>query len=322
MEPINIAFLDRSTISPEVSLRAPDFPHRWAEYPQTLSHSETLERLEGVEIAVTNKVPLISETLMRLPRLKMIAVAATGTNVVDIDSCRQLGISVSNVKGYASTTVSEHCMASLLALRRNLFQYRQEVADGVWQQAGQFCYFNRPIHDLAGSTMGLVGTGAIARSLAELAIGFGMNVVYHSPGGREDVDGRSTLALTALLREADVVSLHCPLTEATHGLIGLTQLQLMKPNAILINTARGEVIDPHALKTAMEQNMIGGAALDVAPVEPPSADSPLMQLVHYPNFLLTPHIGWASVGAMQVLSDQLIDNIEAFVRGESQNLVT
>lgn len=314
-----IAFLDRGTIGPGVELRRPTFDHQWTDYERT-DPDEVIARLQGVHIAITNKVPIRSETLAHLSDLRFVAVAATGTDVIDLAACREREIRVSNIQGYAATTVAEHTFAVILGLRRNLFQYRNEVIDGAWQDAQQYCYFNRPVHDLAGATLGLVGTGAIATAVGQLGEAFGMRVIYHSLSGRTIAD-KELVSLNELFGTADIISLHCPLSEASRSLVGRLRFEQMKPDALLVNTARGEIVDLEDLQVAIDGNLIGGAAIDVAAVEPPPLDSPLMKLASHPNFLLTPHTAWASVEAMQVLADQLIDNLEAFVSGSPQHLV-
>lgn len=321
MNPLNIVFLDRGTIGPGVRLRRPAFGHRWTEHERT-APIEVRDRLADAEIAITNKVPITAQTLEELPDLRLVAIAATGTNIVDLAACRARGIVVCNIQGYAATTVSEHTLAVILGLRRNLFQYRSEVIAGAWQAARQFCYFNRPIHDLAGATLGILGTGAIAASVGRLGACFGMRVVHHSLSGRTAVDGMVLVDADRLFAEADVVSLHCPLTERSAGFVDATRLAQMKADALLINTARGEIVILEDLEDALLRGRIGGAAFDVAPLEPPPADSPLMRLASRSDFLLTPHTGWASVEAMQVLADQLIDNLDAFAAGRPIHVVT
>jgi len=320
-KPCRIVFLDRGTIGPGVTLRAPGFPHQWVDYERTAA-AEVVERLTGARIAILNKVPLGDDALARLPELELVVVAATGTDVVDLDACRRRGVQVSNIQGYAAVSVAEHALAAMLALRRNLFEYREQVRAGAWQAAGQFCFFNRPIGQLAGSTLGIVGTGAIAAALGDRARALGMRVLHHSLSGRRAAAAMTLVGLDELLRDAAVVSLHCPLTPERRGLIGRWELQCMRAEALLINTARGELVDLAALEDALETGALAGAALDVAPVEPPPRDSVVMRLARRPDVLVTPHVGWASVPAMQALADQLLENLESFMAGEPVRLVT
>lgn len=312
-----IVFLDRSTL--EADVRRPDFPHTWAEHHVT-ARDEVVERLRDATIAITNKVPLRAETLARLPSLKLIAEAATGVNNIDVNWCKEHGIAVCNIRDYAVHSVSEHVFMMILALRRNLMAYRRDLQQGLWQRSSQFCLFTHPIRDIHGSTLGIVGHGALGQAVAQTARGFGMSVQFAEHKGAAQV--RPGYApFESVLRESDVLTVHVPLTDATRDLIGAAELRQMKPDALLINTARGGVVNETALVAALEQNIIGGAGFDVLSVEPPTGGNPLLSLT-LPNFLLTPHVAWASREAMQILADQLIANIEAFVRGAPQNLVS
>lgn len=311
-----LVFLERDSIRGE--FRRPDFPHDYAEYPLTAA-DQVAERVQDASIVITNKVVLRGELLETLPGLKMIACAATGTDNVDLAWCRARGIVVSNIRGYAVNTVPEHVIALAMALRRNLLAYRRDVLDGQWQRAPSFCFFDHPIRDLHGATLGLIGRGSLGQGVARLADAFGMRVLWAERKGAEAI-GPGRTAFAELLRQSDVVSLHCPLNDATRGLIGEAELRLMKPDAILINTARGGIVDEAALARALKEGWIGGAGFDVLSKEPPREGNPLLEL-DQPNFILTPHVAWASAGAMQVLLDQLTGNLEAFARGEPRNRV-
>jgi glycerate dehydrogenase len=312
-----VVFLDRESLKAKV--RRPAFAHEWREYPVS-TPSELPARLRTATVAITNKVPLRADTLKQLPQLKMIAVAATGYDVVDIDYCKAHGIAVANIRNYAVHTVPEHAFALILALRRSLIAYREDVAKGRWAQIDQFCFFDHPIRDLFGSTLGIVGEGALGQGLAKIAAGFGMHVLFadHAP---PKVPGVQFTPFDEVLTTSDVISLHAPLTPETRNLIGAAELRKMKPTAILINTSRGGLVDEQALATALTEGWIAGAGFDVLTKEPPKDGNPLLDL-KLPNFILTPHVAWASEGAMQFLADQLIDNIEAFVGGKPQHLVT
>lgn len=303
-------------------IRRPTFVHEWVEHAET-SPVETVERLCGAAIAIINKLPITAATVAMLPELKMIAVLATGTNNVDLDACRQRGIVVSNIRGYARHTVPEHVLALLLALSRNLIAWRETVRAGGWQQATQFCLFDHPIRDLHGATLGLIGSGALGDGVARLAEAFGMRVLRAERPGAATVRAGYTPFAT-VLAEADAISLHCPLTEDTRGLIGEAELRAMKSSALLINTARGAIVDEAALVRALREGWIAGAGFDVLSVEPPPADHPLLapELLALPNFLLTPHVAWSSRPAMQAVADQLLANLEAFAAGRPANVVT
>ena len=301
-------------------LRRPAFAHTWIEHEATAQH-QLAERLADATIAIVNKRRLSAAIIAGLPALQMVAIAATGYNNVDLDACRARGIVVSNVRGYARETVPEHVFALLLALARQIGPFHRSVAAGRWQTSEQFCYFDYPIRDLAGQTLGLLGSGTLGQGVARIAAAFGMQVVFGEHKGAATCrDGY--LPFDRLIREADVISLHCPLTDATRHLIGAPELAAMKPHAILINTARGGLVDEAALADALRARQIGGAGFDVLTEEPP-VTNPLLapDLLDAGNFILTPHVAWSSREAMQTLADQLIDNIEAFVGGAAVNRV-
>ena len=308
----SIVFLDRATL--QAHLRAPNFPHSYKEYAGT-APGELLERLQGVTIAITNKVPLRADTLSHLPALKLIAVAATGTDIVDKAYCKAHGIAVSNIRDYAVNAVPEHVFALVFALRRNLMAYRDDVRAGRWQECDRFCFFDHPIHDIRGSTLGITGYGSIGQSLARMAEAFGMKVLVC---GSAPQPGR--VDWKTVLRESDIVSLHVPLTPATENMIGAKELRAMKRSAILINTGRGGLVDEEALADALTSGVIAGAGVDVLTAEPPKQGNILLDL-RLPNLIVTPHVAWASQEAMQTLADQLIDNIEAFAAGSPRNVV-
>ena len=281
---------------------------------------DIVARLSGADIAIINKIPMRAETLRQLPQLKMIAVAATGYDVVDVAYCQEHAIAVANIRNYAVHMVPEHAFAMILALRRNLLSYRQDVEAGVWNKSQQFCFFTHDIGDLYGATLGIIGEGAIGQGTAAIGRAFGMRVLFadHPP---PKMPGVEFTPLDEVLAQSDVISLHCPLTPATRNLIDIAAFRKMKRNALLINTARGGLVDEAALIEALDQGLIAGAGFDVLTVEPPRNGHPLLDL-RRPNFILTPHIAWASDGAMQFLADQLIDNIELWAAGRPQNLVT
>jgi glycerate dehydrogenase len=311
-----IVFLDRDSLI--ATIRKPSFEHRWRDYPAT-NADEVVERLAGATIAITNKVPLRADAIAQLPDLKMIAVAATGTDNVDLAACRERGIVVANIRNYSLVSVPEHCFALLLAVRRNLRAYVADVEAGKWEQSTRFCLLDHPIGDLAGSRLGIVGYGALGRRVAQIARAFGMEVAVTSRSPVTDTDVVQ-LPLNELLATSDAVSLHLPLTDQTRHMIGERELASMKKSAILINTARGGLVDEAALAQALTDGTIAGAGFDVLSKEPPVPDNPLLRL-RLPNFVLTPHVAWASGGAMQTLADMLVDNLEAWVAGKPTNVV-
>jgi glycerate dehydrogenase len=317
---MKIVFLDRDTIGPGITMRAPAFEHEWQAYPRT-SPDQVADRLQGAQIAITNKVRITRAMLAALPELRMIAVAATGVDVIDLDACRERGIVVSNVRGYAANTVPEHTFALILSLMRNLSLYREEVLDQRWQRENQFCFFNRPIRDLAGATLGVIGCGSIGQSVGRIGLAFEMRVLFHDAYVDRAPEGTELVELEPLLRRADVVTVHCPLTPETRGLLGPDQLRLLKPQAIVVNTARGGIVDETALADVLEAGTIGGAAIDVFEVEPPAAEHRLMRLAGRHHVIVTPHIAWAGEAAMQALCDQVTDAIDAFQAGTPINQV-
>ena len=311
-----IVFLDRDSLI--ARLRRPAFAHEWIDHPATRP-DQVAERLHGATIAVTNKVPLRAEALEQLPALRMVAVAATGTDNVDLAACRARGIVVANIRDYSHVSVPEHCFTLILALRRNLRAYVADVEAGRWEHSSRFCLLDHPIGDLAGSRLGIVGFGALGRRVAGIGQAFGMEVCTTSRS-KVTEPGVTQLELDDLLTTSDVISLHLPLSEQTRHMIGARELGLMKPTALLINTARGGLVDEAALAEALMRRTIGGAGFDVLSTEPPSQDNPLLGL-RLPNFILTPHVAWASAGAMQTLADMLVDNIEGWEAGRPLNVV-
>jgi glycerate dehydrogenase len=303
---LRVVFLDRASLKAKV--RKPACASEYVEYEKT-AVDEIVPRLAGATVAIVNKVPMRAATLAQLPQLKMIAVAATGYDVVDVAYCKDHGIAVANIRNYAVHTVPEHAFAMILALRRNILAYRQDVENGVWNKSDQFCFFT---HD--------IGEGAIGQSTAAIGRAFGMRVLFadHAP---PKMEGVSFTPHDEVLAESDVISLHCPLIPATRNLINLEAFRKMKRNALLINTARGGLVDEGALIQALDEGLIAGAGFDVLTVEPPRDGHPLLD-VRRPNFILTPHVAWASDGAMQFLADQLIDNIDRWAAGKPQHLVT
>lgn len=308
-----IVFLDRETL--DANVRKPNFPHEYTEYAQT-APDQIVERLKGATICITNKVPLREATLKQLPGLKLIAVAATGTDVIDKAYTSGNGIVVSNIRNYAFNTLPEHVFALLFALRRNLVNYYNSVRQGRWGEANQFCYFDYPIYDIAGSTLGIIGYGALGKEIEKRATALGMKVLIN-----DVTDVPNKVDIPTILREADVITLNLPLTPETKNMIGAKEFASMKKSACIINTARGGIIDEQALADALRNGVIAGAGMDVLTVEPPKNGNILLDPT-IPNLIITPHVAWASKEAMQVLADQLVDNIDAFVAGSPRNVVT
>lgn len=312
-----IVFLDRSTIGPAVRMSKPNFPHDWVDYDRTYP-DQVVERLKGADIAVSNKVPIGRAEIEQLPDLKMIGIPATGYDRFDLDACRERGIVVSNVRGYATNTVPEHTFALILALRRGIVGYRQDVIDGKWQEADQFCFFTHPINDLSGSTIGIMGEGALGQGVANLARAFGMEVLFAAHKG---VTGLGPLYTPwdEVLERSDIITLHAPLMPATANMIAKAEFQKMKKKPLLINCARGGLVDEADLVWALNEGLVAGVGFDCLTTEPPVPDNPLLQVLERPNVIVTPHTAWASDEAMQTLWDQTVSHLENFMAGTPSN---
>ena len=314
-----IVFLDRATLAPHIRLARPAFEHAFVEYDHTRA-DQIAARLDGATIAITNKVSLTADVIAQLPSLKLVAVAATGTDCVDKAACERHGIRVSNIRGYAVNTVPEHTFSLMLALRRNLIAYRDDVLSGEWQKSGQFCFFNHAIHDLGGMTLGIIGEGVLGQRVADIAKAFGMRTRFAAHKGRDGL-GPLYTSWDEVLETSDVITLHSPLTPQTRGMLAMPEFRKMKRKPLVINTARGGLVDEAALVNALDEGLISGIGFDVLATEPPGDDNPLMRIAQRPNVIVTPHVAWASDEAQQSLADQLMRNIEHFVNGTPVNVV-
>ncbi|MFA9487740.1 MULTISPECIES: 2-hydroxyacid dehydrogenase [unclassified Mannheimia] len=310
---LNIVFLDRTGIPATHEIPRPNFPHTWTEYDSTIAE-QTFERVKDADIIVTSKVLLQHDLLAKLPKLKLIAITATGTNNVDLEAAKELGIAVKNVTGYSTVTVAEHVIAIIYSLKHRLADYHRDlITSDRWATYGQFCYVDYPIQDIQGSTLGIIGKGNIGAEVARLAQAVGMEVIFAEHQGATEIREGYT-AFEEVLKQADIISLHCPLTDKTKNLINAETLDLMKPTAYIINTGRGPLIDEQALLNAIEQGKIAGAALDVLVKEPPEKDNPLILAARrLPNLLITPHVAWASDSAVTTLVNKVTQNMEEFV---------
>lgn len=316
MNPLHIVVLDRDTL-----VNRPfdfDFPHTLSSYGTTEAH-ETLERIRGADIVITNKVVISAQAFAENPQLKLVAVTATGVNNVDIEAAKQNGTAVCNIRAYGNESVAEHAFMMMITLMRNLPAYQRDVAAGLWENSPFFCHLGAPMRDLNGKTLAIFGRGNIGKTLATYAQAFKMNVVFAEHKNAQSVrDGY--VSFDEAIRSADVMSLNCPLTPQTANMIGEAELQQMKPGAILINCGRGGLVDEAALVAALKYGQIGGAGFDVLTQEPPRDGNPLLR-ARLPNLIVTPHIAWASQEAANRLFDILLDNINRFVAGNPQNLV-
>jgi glycerate dehydrogenase len=288
-------------------------------YP-TSTEAEVDERIAGVEFILTNKLNISRARMRAVPGLRFIGLTATGTNNVDLDAAKELGIAVCNIRDYCTASVAQHVLGAMLTLTHRFREYSQAAVDGTWSRSEQFTVPGAPIRELTGKVLGIVGYGTLGKAVAKAARdALGMRVLVAERAGGTPADSASQgsavrVTLDELLRVADVLSLHCPLTPATTGLIGRRELSLMKPDALVINTARGALIDLEALVAALKGGDLGGAAIDVLPKEPPTDGSVLFE-PGIPNLLVTPHIAWAAFEARQRAVDELTLHVEDFLRG-------
>lgn len=312
-----IVFLDRAAI--QGKLRRPAFDHLWREYPRTAA-DDVSARLSEATIAILNRTPISASTLDRAPQLRLIAVAGTGVDSVDLGACRSRQVTVCNVRDWSTTSVAEHAFAMLLALRRGLFTASEAVRNGAWQNADHYCIMpERFPRRLAGSTLGVIGYGAIGRALAQRGRAFEMNVlVAERKDAREVRAGRR--AFDEVLRVADALIVAAPLSDHTRGMIGRDEIAQAQSHAILINVSRGGIVDERALADAVIGGQIAGVAVDVLEHEPPREGNPLLDL-QGPQVLITPHVAWLTHESLADLREQVIRNIELFVSGTPHNLV-
>ena len=312
-------FLDSATVDQRdldldtLKASLPDWSIRTA-----TSASEVKRAIWNADIAVSNKVLLDRETLQSANTLKLICVAATGTNNIDLTAAAEFGITVCNARGYATTSVVEHVFSLILALTRRLHDHRTAVSEGKWHNAESFCLLDYPVRELAGQTLGIIGYGELGSAVATIGKAFGMNILIAQRLGGAIQTGRTPLQ--QLLSQSDIISLHCPLTDTTHNLIDHSEFALMNRNTLLINTARGGIVNETALKQALQSGQIAGAAIDVLSEEPPRHGNPLLD-EPIPNLIVTPHIAWASINARQSLINELTENIHAFLEGKPRNVV-
>ncbi len=288
------------------------------EWHGLVQESELAQALAGADVVVSNKVLLSDEQLSKARDLKLVCIAATGANNIDLEAAARNNIAVCNVSGYATPSVVQHVFTLLLALTTRFNEYTSAVKTGAWSRSNFFCLLDYPIRELDGKTIGIVGYGHLGRAVAKVAEAFGMKVMLAKRNSEDQRPGR--IALHDLLPQVDMLSLHCPLTEETRGMIGADELALMKKDAVLINTARGGLVDEDALLDALQTQQISGAGLDVLEKEPPPPGYPLLK-VDLPNLIITPHTAWASRESRQRLLDEIALNIEAFKAGELRNAV-
>lgn len=312
---LNIVFLDRDTL-PTHAFNF-NFPHHYSEYGLT-QPEEVLARAKDADIILTNKIVFTKEIFAQLPRLKLIVLAATGYNNIDLPAAKEAGVTICNVRAYGNDSVAQHAMMMMLALSRNLPAYMRDVAAGLWERAPFFCHYGAPIHDLNGKTLTIFGRGNIGKTLANYAQVFGMKVIFgehkHASVVREGY-----VPFQAAIEQADFISLHCPLNDGTRNMLGEPELNTMKPNAILINVGRGGLVDEQAVLNALKSGQLGGAGFDVLTMEPPREGNPLLETL--PNLIVTPHMAWASSEALENMTNIMEANVHAFVAGQAQNVL-
>lgn len=314
---MHIVILDAATANPgDLSFEELEALGSLASHPRS-PPGTVIERAQAADIVLTNKVVLDRQTLNELPRLKLISVLATGTNVVDLDAARQRGIVVCNVPGYSTASVAQHTFALLLELTQAVGRHSESAKSGRWSQSPDFAYWEQELVELDGKTLGIVGFGAIGRRVAVIAAALGMRVLVHTRT-RDPKQSVEYVDIEALFSRSDVVSVHCPLTDQTFHLVNEARLKLMKRDAYLINTSRGPLVDEGALALALAQGQLAGAAVDVLSAEPPAPDHPL---IHAPRCIVTPHIAWATRAARQRLLQATAANVRAFLAGAPVNVV-
>lgn len=306
-------FLDRNTFSATTDLPAPDGVTQWVVHDATSEAAQIIARAQDADIVLTNKVVLDAKVIAALPQLKLVQVCATGTNNVDLAACAARGIAVKNVAGYSTDTVPEHAWMGILAAMRGLKHYHAAVEDGRWQRDGRFTLNDLPVLDVAGKTLAIIGAGSLGQRVAEIAQVFGMTVLFVEHRGKAPRDARYTRFEEALAR-ADVVALHCPLTEQTRHLINAQTIALMTRKPLLVNMARGAVMDAASVAQAVESGALTGLVCDVFASEPPHADDPLLRIAGHPRVIYSPHNAWASEGAQRKLWEILSQQVSSFIK--------
>jgi glycerate dehydrogenase len=317
MDKLKIVVLDGFTLNSGDLSWEPLAPFGTLAIHDRTPENEVVERCRDAAVVVTNKVPLTKATLQQLPHLKFISVLATGYNIVDIEAARAQGVPVSNVPAYGTASVAQHTFALLLELTNHVGLHAQSVAAGEWQHSPDFAYTKKPVMELAGKTLGIVGFGHIGQQTARIGAAFGMKILYNSRSEKK-TEWATFADMEKLFSQSDAVSLHCPLTPENKGFVNKAMLSLMKQSAFLINTARGPLIQEQDLADALNNGTIAGAALDVLSVEPPRETNPLLKAR---NCIITPHIAWISLEARQRIMAITAQNIANFLKGDAINVV-
>lgn len=313
-----IVVLDASSLGDNIDLNPLATLADHVEVYDATTPTQVNERVFDADVVISNKVVLDAACILQASKLKLICVAATGVNNIDVEAAKRAGVTVSNVVNYGAETVAQHTFALILALTNKVSEYNGAIAQGEWSRQSNFCLMHLPVTELAGKTIMLCGYGAIAQSVERIAKAFGMTVLISARKGATASNGR--ISFSEGLKHADIVTIHCPLTPETTNLISTSELQVMKPTAVVINTARGGIVDEVALKNALIRGEIAGAAMDVLTEEPPELTHILLDKV-IPNLVLTPHCAWTATEARQRLIQQVIDNIQNYLQGSPSNLV-
>lgn len=310
---MKIVFLDEYTLG-GTDLSAIKLLGDYTGYESTPA-DKVVERAEGAEVVIVNKIIVGRKEMEQLPSLRLICVAATGVNNIDLDAAKEFGISVRNAVGYSTHTVAEATLGSVLALQRQVCYYDRYVKSGAYSSSGEWVNFDRPTHRLWGKNWGVIGMGNIGREVARLADAFGCKVAYASTSGTNRKEAYEQMSLEELLGWADVVSVHCPLNDNTRGLIDTEEISRMKPTAVIVNVARGGIVVEEAVRKALDEGRLAGAAFDVYPTEPMPATSPLLQTADADKLLLSPHNAWSAVESIEALVECIVANINNYIAG-------
>lgn len=317
---MKIVFLETDTLGKDVDLTPFDSLGEIIKYPCSDPEQDAM-RIGDAEVIIVNKIPMKEKTLGNAKKLKLICITGTGTNIVDFPYTNSRGIAVANVKGYSTQSVVQHTFALFFYVYEKLSYYDHFVKSGEYIRSDIFSHFHVKFHELAGKTWGIIGLGEIGRGVAEVAKLFGCRVIYYSTSGRNQNPAYEQVDLSTLLRESDVVSIHAPLNDVTRDLIGEEELCAMKRSAVLLNLGRGQIVNEQALAKALKEDWIAAAGLDVISREPMHPDNPLIEIQDSTKLIITPHIAWATVEARQRVTDEVYQNILAYMRGEERNIV-
>lgn len=317
---MKLVILERNSVGTDVDVSCFEKFGEVTCYPNTVA-ANTSERVKDADIILANKAPLNESTLKDAPNVKLICLLATGFDNVDLAYCKSRSIKVTNVVNYCTSTVAQHTLLLALALSEKIAFYDDYVKSGAYSAQDRFSNFDRTFYDLEGKTWGIIGMGTIGRRVAGLAQAFGCRVIFYSASGKSTCTDYERVEFDTLLQESDILSLHCPLSDRTRGLINKDALSKMKETAILVNVARGPVVDTQALYDALVTDQIAGAGLDVLEQEPMAKDNPLARIKDSSKLIITPHMAWASLESRTRLVDEVVKNIEAFLAGENRNVV-